>query len=370
MRVAFYAPMKPPSSLVPSGDRRMARALIAALESRGHVVDVVSDFISYLGRPDALAVRDLCAKGYAMANDLVREFRAKSEGERPDLWFTYHVYYKAPDWLGPIATSGLGIPYVVAEASFAPKHAGGPWEINLIGVEASIRRADLIFGLNSADTACVLPFLKSPDRLVALKPFMPARARSSRREGAMDSVNSPIRLLTVAMMRAGAKLDSYKVLAQALARLPPSGWHLTIAGDGPAETEVRALFAGQAGQNVTFAGRADEEQLAELYGASDLFVWPAVNEAYGMAILEAQQAGLAVVAGSTGGVGDIVCDGETGLLVRANDPAAFCEAVASLMADPARRRAMGLAAAQKAEADHGFAAAADIIDKKLRELVA
>jgi glycosyltransferase involved in cell wall biosynthesis len=364
MRVAFYAPMKPPSSPVPSGDRRMARALIAALESRGHRVDVVSEFASYLGQPDAVAVRDFCAKGYAMANDLVREFRAKSEGERPDLWFTYHVYYKAPDWLGPIATSGLGIPYVVAEASFAPKHAGGPWEINLIGVEASIRRADLIFGLNSADRECVLPFLKSPDRLVALKPFMPPRARHPRREGV-----APIRLLTVAMMRAGAKLESYKVLAQALARLPPAGWHLTIAGDGPAEAEVRALFAGQAGQNVTFAGRADEEHLAELYAASDLFVWPAVNEAYGMAILEAQQAGLAVVAGRAGGVGDIVSDGETGLLVRPNDPAAFCEAVAGLMADPARRRAMGLAAAQKAEADHGFAAAADVIDKKLRELV-
>jgi glycosyltransferase involved in cell wall biosynthesis len=365
MRVAFYAPMKPPSSPVPSGDRRMARALIAALESRGHTVEVVSDFASYIGQADAAAVRSVCAKGYEMAQTLAQTFRAKTAEERPELWFTYHVYYKAPDWLGPIVTNALGIPYVVAEASFAPKHAGGPWEINLIGVEAAIRRADLIFGLNSADTECVAPFLKSADRLVALKPFVkpflpPMRAATQRPTG------GPVRLLTVAMMRAGAKLDSYKVLAEALGRLPQAGWQLTIAGDGPAESEVRALFAGQ---NVTFVGRVDEDGLARLYAEADLFVWPAVNEAYGMAILEAQHAGLPVVVGASGGVGDIVADGETGLLTRPGDAAAFCEAVAGLMADPHRRHAMASAAAQKAGADHGFAAAAEFIDLRLRALV-
>jgi glycosyltransferase involved in cell wall biosynthesis len=365
MRVAFYAPMKPASSPVPSGDRRMARALIAALESRGHEVRVASEYVSYIAAPDPMVVRTRCAEGYEMAQGLVRSCLAKSPDERPDLWFTYHVYYKAPDWLGPIVASGLGIPYVVAEASFAPKHAGGPWEINLIGVEASIRRADLLFGLNSADTACVLPFLKSADRLVSLKPFVkpflpPTPAAMRQRTG------EPVRLLTVAMMRAGAKLESYRILAEALGRLPQAGWHLTIAGDGPAEAEVRKLFAGL---DVTFAGRADENRLAELHAEADLFVWPAVNEAYGMAILEAQQAGVPVVAGSSGGVGDIVADGETGLLVRAGDPAAFCEAVAALMADPQRRRIMAEAAVQKAAEAHGFAAAADLIDKKLRALV-
>ena len=362
MRVAFYAPMKPPSSPIPSGDRRMARALIAALESRGHSVEIVSDFASYIGQADAAAVRSLCAKGYEMAQALAQKFRAKTAEERPELWFTYHVYYKAPDWLGPIVTNALAIPYVVAEASFAPKHAGGPWEINLIGVEAAIRRADLMFGLNSADTKCVLPFLKDADRLVPLKPFVPPMDAAHR-----PQTGDKVRLLTVAMMRPGAKFDSYKVLAQALGRLPQAGWQLTVAGDGPAQPDVRALFAGQ---NVTFAGRVDEDRLAELYAEADLFVWPAVNEAYGMAILEAQHAGLAVVAGAAGGVGDIVADGETGLLTRPGDAAALCEAVAALMADPERRRKMGMAAARKAGADHGFTAAAELIDTKLRALVA
>ena len=45
---------------------------------------------------------------------------------RPDLWFTYHLYYKAPDLVGPLVAGALGIPYAVAEASVAHKRAGKP----------------------------------------------------------------------------------------------------------------------------------------------------------------------------------------------------------------------------------------------------
>ncbi len=41
--------------------------------------------------------------------------------ERFDLWFTYHCYYRKPDWLGPAVTKALGLPYVIAEASHAPR---------------------------------------------------------------------------------------------------------------------------------------------------------------------------------------------------------------------------------------------------------
>jgi len=53
MRVAFYAPMKPPGHPAPSGDRRTARLLIAALEREGHRVEVASTFRSYDRTGDA-----------------------------------------------------------------------------------------------------------------------------------------------------------------------------------------------------------------------------------------------------------------------------------------------------------------------------
>ena len=52
MRIAFYAPMKPPNHPVPSGDRRMARLLIRALDLAGHEVSVASRLRSWEGRGD------------------------------------------------------------------------------------------------------------------------------------------------------------------------------------------------------------------------------------------------------------------------------------------------------------------------------
>ena len=81
------------------------------------------------------------------------------------------------------------------------------------------------------------------------------------------------------------------------------------------------------------------DALPGLYAAADAYLWPAVNEAYGMAFLEAQAAGLPVVAGRSGGVPDVI--GETGILTPAGDRAAFAEAVAGLLDDETRRRDLG-----------------------------
>ena len=77
---------------------------------------------------------------------------------------------------------------------------------------------------------------------------------------------------------------------------------------------------------LRFLGALPPDRLAACYAAADLMVWPAINEAYGMALLEAQAAGLPVVAGRTGGVPDIVRDGVTGLLTPIGDETAFAEA--------------------------------------------
>jgi glycosyltransferase involved in cell wall biosynthesis len=140
-----------------------------------------------------------------------------------------------------------------------------------------------------------------------------------------------------------------------------------VVGDGPARAEVEAALAPVAA-GVCYAGATDETSLAGLLAAADLCAWPAVDEAYGMALLEAQAAGTPVVAGRVGGVPAIVADGETGLLVPPDDPAAFAAAVDTLLADPARRQAMGRAAAAKVGRDHDIDTAAQRLDALLREL--
>jgi glycosyltransferase involved in cell wall biosynthesis len=77
-------------------------------------------------------------------------------------------------------------------------------------------------------------------------------------------------------------------------------------------------------------------------------IWPAVDEAYCMALVEAQAAGLPVVAGARPGIAAVVDDGRTGLLTPVGDVDAFADAVRSLLDDRSRREAMADAAAQSA----------------------
>ena len=360
MRIAFYAPLKPPDHETPSGDRRVARLLLDALRLAGHEPALASHLRSFdpLGR--AYRQKKLAAHGREAAERLITRWHAHPE-TAPGLWFTYHLYYKAPDWLGPRVSAALGIPYVVAEASFAPKRAGGPWDIGHRAVEAALRRADRVIGLNTADRAGVSPLLASHDRFVALPPFLDARAYAAAQCPSRDAPQ----LVTVAMMRPGDKLASYRVLGAALAGLLDLSWSLEVVGDGPARAEVTVALA-PLGDRVHYTGALDEAAIAARLATADLFVWPAINEAFGMALLEAQASGLPVVAGGSGGVGDVVADGMTGLLTPPGESSAFAAAVRALLADPARRHEFGIAAREKVGRDHDLPAAA----KRLAAIVA
>src|SRR4029077_7015914 len=126
------------------------------------------------------------------------------------------------------------------------------------------------------DRECVLPFLPDPGRWVAFKPFLDAESH-----GPKGRRGNPPRLITVAMMRPGDKLTSYRVLGDALSRLVDLPWSLEVIGDGPARCDVSSVFAGLEGR-VSWMGALDRKSVAERLAAADIFVWPAHNEAFGM----------------------------------------------------------------------------------------
>ncbi len=376
MNLAFYAPMKPPDHPVPSGDRRMADLLMSALSLAGHRIELSSRLRSRDGAGDPTRQARLASLGGAMARRLVRRFRARPRHERPAAWLTYHLYYKAPDWIGPAVCEALSIPYLVAEASVAGKRAGGPWDLGHRATLAALDRAAAVIALNPRDTEC----LPDARRVRLLRPFLDpepyrsaAAARPRHRAELAKSLDlDPDRpwLLAVAMMRPGDKLSSYRVLAQSLAGLRELPWQLVLVGDGPARGDVATAFSQFSPERIRFAGELSLEALPPIYAASDLLVWPAVREAYGMALLEAQASGLPVVAGASGAVSEIVRDGTTGVLALPEDPAAFTEALRGLLGDPTRRRHMAAAALATVEADHGLRAAARRLDRILAEAVA
>jgi glycosyltransferase involved in cell wall biosynthesis len=382
MRIAFYAPLKPPGHPVPSGDRRMARLLSAALVRAGHKVQLASRLRAFDGAGDPARQERIRRLGDATAARLIARYRAAPAGQRPQLWFTYHPYYKAPDWIGPAVTGALDIPYVVAEASHAPKRAEGPWGTGHAQAAIAIMAAERVFCLNPIDRHALEPLVAHPDRLVLLPPFLDpaaygaverdtARARAAARWAL--PTDTPW-LIAVAMMRPGDKLKSYRVLGEALSQLLDAEWRLIVVGDGKARAEVEAALA-PLGPRVAWAGAQDPEALPALYAAADICVWPAINEAYGMALLEAQAAGLPVVAGAErgkgagGGVAAIIADGETGLLTPVGEPAPFATAIGRLLADAALRTGMGAAARRRVVERHGLDAAAARLDAVLSALL-
>lgn len=372
MQVAFYAPLKPIDHPVPSGDRLIARMLCEAMQAACMNVDIAARLRSRVADGNILRQAQLAELGTKLAGRLLRQYKSGVR-PKPDVWFTYHLYYKAPDWIGPVVASALDIPYVVAEASFAPKRATGPWAQSHKAVETALRAADAVFSLNRVDMEC-LADVCAKDRLHFLPPFTRISdwMVTNRKEVKSDCV----RLVTTAMMRDGDKLKSYGLLAESLERLTHRGidnWHLTVIGDGPARQKVEKLFQahGIRGSAVSFAGLTLPEQTKDILASSDLFVWPAINEAFGMALLEAQAAGLPVLAGDTGGVSGIVSPGVTGWLVPVGDVDAFTDRLSHcVQSDVDMLRGIGHAAASKTKQHHTVEAAAKVLSGTLGKLVA
>jgi glycosyltransferase involved in cell wall biosynthesis len=105
-------------------------------------------------------------------------------------------------------------------------------------------------------------------------------------------------------------------------------------------------------------GSVVHSSIAKRLSLADLFVWPALNEAFGMAMLEAQASGLPVVAGEVGGVRDIIVPEVTGILVAPCDVHAFAAAIRNLILDHSRRAALASAARRRVLLEHDLPIAA------------
>ena len=344
----------------------MARLLLKALEAAGFRPDLASELRTLDRDGNAGTQEEIRTRSGEEATALIAAYERLPSSEGPRLWFTYHVYYKAPDWIGPRVAEALAIPYVVAEGSRAHKRADGPWAIGHRGAEEALDRAGIVFAMTDHDRKALEAARPAHQAIVDLPPFLdiaewgPPSSHAARQDP---------RLLAVAMMRPGDKLASYRILAEALSRLGDRLWSLDIVGDGEAREEIEALFA-PLHERVRFHGQVEDRvQLRALYEEAGLFVWPAVNEAYGMVFLEAQLFGCPVVAGAYGGVAGVVRDGTSGLLVSPGDPDAFARGIATLLDDPDERSRMGEAARLFVTTERSLAHAATLLRDTLMPLV-
>ena len=112
------------------------------------------------------------------------------------------------------------------------------------------------------------------------------------------------------------------------------GVRLTMVGGGPSHEQLKRHFRGT---RTTFPGFLRGEELVDAYRAADVFLFPSTTETFGLVALEAMACGVPVIAANTGGVLDIIRDGENGLLFNPERPAEIGALVRRLQQQPALR---------------------------------
>ncbi len=379
MRIAFYAPAAVPDSTLPSGAARQAALMAAALDLAGH--DVVPAPRLCTADDGTVAHRAERMAGLAarIADRLAARWRAGPADRRPALWFTHGPAAEAPDWLGPRVAAALGIPYVVAEP--APALAGVlPAPAGEAALQQAVTGADAVVALTAIAADRAERLGAAPERITRiapfldLRPFVPvARMRDQHRATLAAQWHLPLDqpwLLTVAAMRPGARLESYRMLAECLSRLTTLDWCLIVAGDGPARPEVETALGRLPRQRVRLCGELPPDRLLPLFAASTLYVWPGLGERHGLALLEAQASGVPVVACKGPVVTDVVHDGFTGRLALPGNAASFANGLSFLLRQPNFLATFARQARETAYEAHSVGPAAMTLGRLAEDLVA
>lgn len=268
----------------------------------------------------------------------------------------------------PVGALGprLGVPYgVVLHGAEVTIPARTP----LIGavLRRTLARAAIVIsasGYAASEARRLCPAMVRDDYIppgVDVERFVPLapgrRSEVRRRLGVEDGETL---LLSVSRLVPRKGMDR---LIEAVAQLAPSrpGLRLLIAGTGRDTRRLESLVR-RTGAPARLLGKVAEDDLAPLYGASDLFAmlcrkrWLGLEqEGFGIVFLEAAAAGIAQVAGDSGGAAEAVEHGAGGLVVeQPDDTEAVVEALAMLVDDPERRRSLGLEARKRVERQFSY----------------
>jgi glycogen synthase len=324
----------------------LAPLLAAALVSRGHEVTVLTD-----RRPESLAAQEICdgvrihrplfrralAGEVSLIPGIRREVAAIKAETRPDLAFIFSSGYG--EFFHHVTERSHPMPLVVGLHDRFP--------------DASYR-ADATVGRNlraaSWVTACSAAVLETARRhLPALVPISSVIHNALPMPGEPAPGGDRLRLAYLGRLVRQKGVD---VLVDAMGLLDDRfpGLRLAVAGEGserPAlEAQARRLGLES---RISFLGTIAHDAVHRFLGEAGIVVMPSRIEPFGLVALEAAQMARPIVASAVDGLPEVVAHGETGLLVAPDDPAALAAAVAALIDDPARVRALGAAARRRAE---------------------
>ncbi len=197
--------------------------------------------------------------------------------------------------------------------------------------------------------------------------FAPSARQRPDRDG--SRAEEPVRILSVGRL---VEKKGYDDLIDALARLGPEPhWRLVHVGGGALAGRLQGL-ARQRGlaDRIDWRGPQAQTAVLDAYATADLFVlasrvaYDGDRDGLPNVLMEAQSQSLACIATSISGIPELILDGRTGVLVPPGDPAALATALAALIADPGRRRALGEAGNRRVRTRFDMTSGADLLAKR------
>lgn len=292
---------------------------------------------------------------------------------RPDIWMTYHTYYKAPDMIGPYVTQKRKIPYVIFQGIYSTKRRRNIFTCpGFLLNRIALKRAHHIFS-NRKEDELNLGRIIAHDRLSYIPPgifpkqFQFDPIARSRMRCLWNVGETPV-VLSAAMFRRDVKTEGLSWVIKACAKLFRQGTdlYLAIAGDGKRKHFLKSLAEKFLPGKVIFTGKIPRDRIHEFYSAGDLFVFPGIRESLGMVYLEAQSCGLPVVAFDNGGIPEVVRHRETGFLTPLLSEQPFLNAINTLLTDRLLMKQMGNRAVDYIRARHDLDNNYLMVDKVLR----
>ena len=191
------------------------------------------------------------------------------------------------------------------------------------------------------------------------------------------SFAEPLRLLTVARL---VPIKGLEWAVRGVAALPETirrRVRYTVVGGGPLMEELVRLrdSLGLAG-TVEFTGSLDQDAVIGHTRDAHVFLFPSVampdgkQESMGVAAMEAMACGVPVIGARTGGIPELVLDGQCGFLVPEKDPAAIAGAIAKFLDNPGMLSTMGAAARKHVEQEHDLEKQNRSLEEMLMGLIA
>lgn len=351
MKIAYYMPFKPLGHPNPSGDLVLGTEIFTHLNQAGHDCRLASKLRCRWIYLQPLQLLRLLWERHRVVKEL--------KGNRPDLWLSYHCYYKAPDLLGPFCAKRLGIPYVIFQGIYSTKRrrtlkTQPGFYLNRHALQSAV----MVITNKRHDEQNLLRLLPR-QRVRYIAPGLHTAAFTFSGEDRLRlrgswGIHDEVVIMAAAMFRPGVKTLSLKTLITACGQLVHRGRKIkvVIAGDGQRRAELQQLGDSLLAGNILFSGRIPRDELSALYSGADIFVFPGFEESLGMVYLEAQSCGLPVVAYADWGGREAVVDGLTGLLSPAASPQLLIDNIDRLVQDGALRKKLGRQAADHVRANH------------------